>query len=84
MLLGYEIWQYTCKLNKFFVNNEVKWCPGCGNHGILKFIQKIFYELNLDNSKIIFMFSEIIILHILGTMTFIVLSTIFFLFFKFG
>ncbi len=34
--------------DKFQTNQQIIWCPGCGNFGIFQAIQKAFQELNLE------------------------------------
>ena len=35
--------QYTPK--DFKSNQEIRWCPGCGDHGIINSVQKAMAEL---------------------------------------
>lgn len=35
--------QYTPK--DFKSNQEIRWCPGCGDHGIINSVQKAMVEL---------------------------------------
>lgn len=44
--------QYTAK--DFKSDQEVRWCPGCGDHGILASIQKAMAELNIPKEKYVF------------------------------
>ncbi|QQG46947.1 MAG: 2-oxoacid:ferredoxin oxidoreductase subunit beta [Candidatus Azosocius agrarius] len=39
--------------NVFISNNEIKWCPGCGDYAILQAIQKAFMALNINREKIV-------------------------------
>jgi 2-oxoglutarate ferredoxin oxidoreductase subunit beta len=38
----------------FVTNQEVRWCPGCGDYSILAQVQKVMPELGLDKEKIVF------------------------------
>jgi len=38
----------------FKSDQEVRWCPGCGNHAILSSIQKALSELDLPREKYVF------------------------------
>jgi 2-oxoglutarate ferredoxin oxidoreductase subunit beta len=44
--------QYTAKDYKS--DQEVRWCPGCGDHGILASIQKAMAELNIPKENYVF------------------------------
>ena len=44
--------QYTAR--DFKSDQEVRWCPGCGDHGILTSIQKALAELNIPKEKYAF------------------------------
>ena len=44
--------QYTAK--DFKSDQEVRWCPGCGDHGILASIQKAMAELNIPKENYVF------------------------------
>jgi len=44
--------QYTAK--DFKSDQEVRWCPGCGDHGILASIQKALAELGISKEKYAF------------------------------
>jgi len=44
--------QYTAK--DFKSDQEVRWCPGCGDHGILAAIQKTLVELDIPKEKYAF------------------------------
>ncbi len=35
-------------------DQEVRWCPGCGDYAILKAVQKTLAELQADTSKTVF------------------------------
>ena len=37
----------------FLTNQEVRWCPGCGDYSILAQVQKVMPELGIDREKII-------------------------------
>lgn len=41
-------------LKDFKSDQEVKWCPGCGDYSILTQIQKILPETGVDRSKMVF------------------------------
>src|SRR5215813_8611608 len=38
----------------FVTNQEVRWCPGCGDYSILAQVQKVMPELGIDKEKIVF------------------------------
>src|SRR6266571_8118051 len=44
------------QLNKkdFMSNQEVRWCPGCGDYAILNNVQKVMPELGIPREKIVF------------------------------
>lgn len=44
--------QYVAK--DFKSDQEVRWCPGCGDHGILSSIQKTLAELGVPKEKYVF------------------------------
>ena len=44
--------QYTAR--DFKSDQEVRWCPGCGDHGILTSIQKALAEMNIPKEKYAF------------------------------
>jgi 2-oxoglutarate ferredoxin oxidoreductase subunit beta len=44
--------QYTAK--DFKSDQEVRWCPGCGDHAILSSVQKALAELGIPKEKIAF------------------------------
>lgn len=44
--------QYTAK--DFKSDQEVRWCPGCGDHGILASLQKTLAELGIPREKYVF------------------------------
>ncbi len=35
-------------------NQDIRWCPGCGNYAVLKSVQKILAEINADPSQTVF------------------------------
>ena len=35
-------------------DQEVRWCPGCGDYAILKTIQKLMPELDVPKENIVF------------------------------
>lgn len=43
---------YTFK--DFQSDQEVRWCPGCGDYSILAQVQRVFPELNIPKEKIVF------------------------------
>jgi len=44
--------QYTPK--DFKSDQEVRWCPGCGNHAVLNAVQKALSDLGIPREKIVF------------------------------
>jgi 2-oxoglutarate ferredoxin oxidoreductase subunit beta len=44
--------QYTPK--DFKSDQEVRWCPGCGDHAVLNAVQKALPELGIPKEKIVF------------------------------
>ncbi len=44
--------QYTTK--DFKSDQEVRWCPGCGDHGILASIQRTMVDLNIPKENYVF------------------------------
>ncbi|HUW93139.1 MAG TPA: 2-oxoacid:ferredoxin oxidoreductase subunit beta [Bacteroidales bacterium] len=44
--------QYTAK--DFKSDQEVKWCPGCGDHGILSSIQRAMADMNIPKENYVF------------------------------
>src|ERR671928_83453 len=38
----------------FTTDQEVRWCPGCGDYSILAQVQKVMPELGLSKEKIVF------------------------------
>lgn len=46
----------TVKLNAkdFSSNQDVKWCPGCGDYSILKQVQTVFPDLGIPKEKFVF------------------------------
>jgi len=42
------------KPSDFASDQEIRWCPGCGDYAILKAVQKCLVELNADKSKTVF------------------------------
>jgi 2-oxoglutarate ferredoxin oxidoreductase subunit beta len=47
-----QILQYTPK--DFKSDQEVRWCPGCGNHAVLNAVQKALPELGIPKEKFVF------------------------------
>ncbi len=44
--------KYTPK--DFKSDQEVRWCPGCGNHAVLSSVQKALVEMGIDKEKFAF------------------------------
>ena len=44
--------KYTAK--DFQTNQDVRWCPGCGDYSILAQVQRIMPDLNIPREKIVF------------------------------
>jgi 2-oxoglutarate ferredoxin oxidoreductase subunit beta len=38
----------------FMSNQEVRWCPGCGDYAILNNVQKVFPDLGIPREKVVF------------------------------
>lgn len=38
----------------FATDQEVRWCPGCGDYAILKSVQKVLADLKADKDKTVF------------------------------
>ncbi|MGH9961378.1 MAG: hypothetical protein ACREBC_30335, partial [Pyrinomonadaceae bacterium] len=38
----------------FISDQEVRWCPGCGDYAILNNVQKVMPELGIPREKIVF------------------------------
>src|SRR6185295_112137 len=38
----------------FISDQEVRWCPGCGDYAILNNVQKVMPELGISREKIVF------------------------------
>jgi hypothetical protein len=38
----------------FVSDQEVRWCPGCGDYAILNNVQKVMPELGIPREKIVF------------------------------
>jgi 2-oxoglutarate ferredoxin oxidoreductase subunit beta len=47
-----QIYQYTPK--DFKSDQEVRWCPGCGDHAVLNAVQKALSELGIPKEKFVF------------------------------
>ena len=48
----------TLKKQDFVSDQDVRWCPGCGDYAILSQIQKIFPNLGIQKENfLIFQFS---------------------------
>jgi 2-oxoglutarate ferredoxin oxidoreductase subunit beta len=39
------------KAKDFKSDQDVRWCPGCGDYGILNAVQKAFAEMGMDRNK---------------------------------
>src|SRR3546814_4147990 len=49
----------TVKAAKDYASDqEVRWCPGCGDYAILRAVQKTLAELGADTAKTVFIRSE--------------------------
>src|SRR5437667_10702572 len=44
--------KYTKK--DFQTDQEVRWCPGCGDYAILNAVQQVFPQLGLQREKVVF------------------------------
>ena len=44
--------KYTAK--DFATDQEVRWCPGCGDYSILKQVQTVMPEIGLPKEDIVF------------------------------
>jgi 2-oxoglutarate ferredoxin oxidoreductase subunit beta len=42
----------TLKAKDFATDQDVRWCPGCGDYSILKQVQSVMAELGLDRDKV--------------------------------
>lgn len=40
------------KAKDFATDQDVRWCPGCGDYSILKQVQSVFADLGLDKDKV--------------------------------
>jgi pyruvate/2-oxoacid:ferredoxin oxidoreductase beta subunit len=58
--------KYTPK--DFKSDQEVRWCPGCGDHAVLNSVQKALVELDVPKEKFAFI-SGIGCFHIIWTHT---------------
>ena len=38
----------------FATDQEVRWCPGCGDYAVLKAVQRTMPELGVDPAKTVF------------------------------
>jgi len=47
-----QVQQYTAK--DFKSDQEVRWCPGCGDHAVLSSVQKALADLGIPKEKIAF------------------------------
>ncbi len=48
--------EYTAK--DFKSDQEVRWCPGCGNHAVLSAVQKALTELGIRKENGEFKFTK--------------------------
>lgn len=44
----------TAKPNDFASDQEVRWCPGCGDYAAYAVVKKVLAKLNFDRSKTVF------------------------------
>ena len=44
--------QPIIKAKDFATDQDVRWCPGCGDYSILKQVQSVFAELQLDKDQV--------------------------------
>ena len=44
----------TLTAKDFATDQEVRWCPGCGDYSILKQVQTVLPELGLKREEIVF------------------------------
>ncbi len=44
----------TLTRKDFVSNQEVKWCPGCGDYAILAQVQKVLPEIGVPRENIVF------------------------------
>jgi 2-oxoglutarate ferredoxin oxidoreductase subunit beta len=51
-MAGSEVYQVTAK--DFKSDQEVRWCPGCGDHAVLSAVQRALSELAIPKEKIVF------------------------------
>jgi len=42
------------KAKDYTTDQDVKWCPGCGDYSILKQVQSVFAELQIDTNETVF------------------------------
>jgi 2-oxoglutarate ferredoxin oxidoreductase subunit beta len=45
---------HTLTAKDFTSDQEVRWCPGCGDYAILAAVQKFMPELGLERERIVF------------------------------
>jgi pyruvate/2-oxoacid:ferredoxin oxidoreductase beta subunit len=41
-------------MKDFKSNQEVRWCPGCGNHAVLNAVQKALAQMNIPRENYVF------------------------------
>lgn len=49
-----ELQTYSYTPKDFKSDQEVRWCPGCGDHAVLNSVQKALTELGIPREKIVF------------------------------
>src|SRR5882724_13325629 len=42
------------KASDYASDQDIRWCPGCGDYAILMQVKKVFAKLGLDRSKTVF------------------------------
>ena len=50
--------EVVLKPKDFATDQEVRWCPGCGDYSILKQVQSIMPDLGKDKEDIVFISGE--------------------------
>jgi 2-oxoglutarate ferredoxin oxidoreductase subunit beta len=49
-----DLKKYNYTPKDFKSDQEVRWCPGCGNHAVLNAVQKALSELDIPKEKFVF------------------------------
>ena len=49
-----EMTKITTTLKDWETDQEVRWCPGCGDYAILKAVQRTLPEIGADPAKTVF------------------------------